>query len=355
MKPAKKQVVYKRKVAVLIIVGVLILIAASGVFFIKNKLNKIQYNNETPLGSTCVETVSDQQDKRLKIDISDLKKVDAVLAPEGSVIGEDNILNILILGTDERTFELSEDARADCIMILSLNFDSGEGKIISLERGMGVVMYGGMFEGKTDLLTHCFRWGGANLMLEEVQEYFKVDVDKYVRFNFNALVKAVDALGGVDIELSELEAFSLNDAAGKYTFDSGNIQTDFKEGMNHLYGPAALLYARTRRFDSDWVRIGRQRNLVQACFDSLKDADVKTLNSLCDEVLPMIETNFSQMEILQLLLKAPKFWGVKLEQLTIPVDRETMGGVETFTGGGAFAPDYELNAEVIHEFLYGTA
>lgn len=340
-----------------------LIIVLAGALFIKSKLDKIQYSD-----GSREQTLADPgipEDEEETIDISDLTLVEDVPTPEGDVLSEDGILNVLLLGTDERSDELSESARSDCMMLLSLNMNDNTGKLISLERGMGVVMLGGMYEGKVDLLTHCFRWGGAELVLKEVQEYFKVDVEKYVRVNFAALAKLVNVIGGVDIDLTYQEAVYLNGVASSasergystqyFLFDEEQPQRDFVEGTNHLYGSAALAYSRIRKIDSDWTRIERQRNVVQACINKAKEMDLLTLNTLCDELLPMVQTNFTQKEIALLLLEVPNFAGVKFDQLTIPVDRDTMGGVARFSGGGAYAPDYELNARVIQEFIYGEA
>ena len=326
----------KKKRKIIISVIILVLIAAvilCAAIFIKSKLDKIQYSDGSV--SASPEEIKEAAEKdSIEIDVSELEKIDAVDAPEGEVRKEEGILNVLLLGTDERSYEFNENARADCIIILSINFDDTSAKLISLERGMGVKMYGGMYEGKIDLLTHCFRWGGAELMLKEVQEYFNLDIDRYVRVNFTALARLVDCLGGIDIELSPMEVCGLNDYSGstrtgcynkdgEYVTYSEHPQPLFEEGVNHMYGPAALAYARMRCIDSDWHRIERQRNVIQACVDSVKDADIKTLNSLCDEILPMIETNITQAEIMKLMLKAPKFLGISFDQLTIPVNRDS--------------------------------
>lgn len=336
------------------VLGFVLCIALVCAVFVKSKLDKIQYSGSR---QTQSENVTEGGLENGALDIS---------TPDMDIIAEKGVLNILLLGTDERSYELSENARADCMMLLSLNMNDHSGKLISLERGMGVVMLDGPYKGGVDLLTHCFRWGGAELVLQEVQEYFKVDVDKYVRVNFSALAKFVNVIGGVDVELTETEAWYLNAvAAGEstggygrmkyYIYDGETPQTDLVPGVNHLYGSAALSYARLRKIDSDWHRIERQRNLVQACITEAKELDIKTLNKLCDEILPMVQTNFTQTEILRLLLEVPNFAGVQFDQLTVPVDRDTMGGIETFTGGGAFLPDYELNARAIQEFIYEDA
>ncbi len=351
----------------LTLVGVLFVVIAGSFLLIHAKLNKIQYSDGV---SGKERTINGDQapqiEDGLEIDISGKESVDSVSAPDVETIAEDNVLNVLILGTDERGYEFSDNARADCIMVLSLNKEDHSIKLISLERGMGVEILDGPYKGKVDLLTHCFHWGGADLMLKEVSSYFKLDIDKYVRVNFSALAKIINILGGIDVELTSVEAWYLNAVKNGestkpyrsmdyYVYEDEPAQEYLKEGTNHLYGSAALAYSRLRRIDSDWQRVERQRNVLQAVSDKAKEMNIKTLNKLCDEILPMVQTNFSSRELLGLIFEAPKFVGKEMDELTVPVDRDTMGGITTFSGGGAFAPDYELNAKVIQEFIYGTA
>ena len=191
-------------------------------------------------------------------------------------------------------------------------------------------------------------------MLKEVQECFNVDVDRYVRINFNALIKVIDAVGGVDLDLTQAEANYINtEEYNVYVGDSGTSVQYVQAGLNHVNGATALCYARCRHIDSDWQRIERQRKLVQAFTDAIKSADLATLNTLCDEILPMIRTNFTQLEIAQLMLKAPGMLGVQFEQMTIPVEG-TYGGMTVMGGRGSFAPDFEENAKILQDFLYGT-
>ena len=151
----------------------------------------------------------------------------------------------------------------------------------------------------------------------------------------------VDLLGGIDVELSYKEASYLNSAG-----------LGLREGVNHLNGEAALAYARLRAIDSDWTRIKRQRTVIQACMNSIKGADVKTLNSLCDAILPYVQTNFTKLEILRLMAQLPNFLGVQFEQMTIPVEG-TYGGMTGLQGRGLFAVDFETNSQILREFLYG--
>ena len=327
-------------IALLIVLLLFVAAAGAAALFINSKLNLIDYSDGKD--NTALPVPEDgAEEEDFAVDLSALEMREPSALPENEARVQDNVLNILILGTDERTVEFSS-ARADAILIMSLNLDDYSAKLVSLERGMGVPILEGKHEGQYDWLTHCFRYGGASLMLKEVQTCFNVDVSHYVRVNFTSVKNIVDLLGGVDVELSYAEAEYLSVGDG----------FDVSAGMNHLNGEAALAYARLRAIDSDRNRIKRQRTVIQACVNNLKQADLLTLNELCDTILPYIQTNFTKLEIVQLMTEASHFLGVQFEQMTIPAEG-TYGGMIGMQGRALFSVDFETNAKILNDFLYG--
>lgn len=322
--------------ALLILLFLILASVVAGALFLKSKLDKIRY---APPVSQTEEDLSPPEEDPFAgedelVDISALEPVEELVVPEGEIAAEEQVLNILLLGTDI-PFDRSDPGRADAIMILSLDMRDRTARLVSLERGMGMPILSGKYKGQRDWLTHLYHYGGADMMLESIRYCFKLDLERYAQVDFAAFQGVIDALGGVDIELSDPEAWALGLPAGR----------------NRLDGAQALSFARLRSIDSDWVRVTRQRRVIQACADGLKDADLAALNRLADAVLPMITTNFTQKELLSLLAKLPAFRGVQLQQMTIPA-KGTYGGMTVMGGRGSFAPDFEKNAKILREFLY---
>ncbi|MDD6394626.1 MAG: LCP family protein, partial [Firmicutes bacterium] len=234
-----------------------------------------------------------------------------VVLPEKNVITDKDVVNILLIGTDERTQEFDSSSRADSIMLMSLNNKTNTIKLVSFERGMNVKIPGR----HDDLLTHTFHYGGSQLLLSTIQTHFNLDVDKYVRVNLMVFKKLIDEVGGVDIVLSEKEAYGLN------TYPNGNtwkLDRTLKVGKNHLNGYEALQYSRLRWIDSDWKRIERQRKVIIAVKENLQDMSLMELNSLAENCLPYVQTNLTSIEFAKLLINAPKYSNGNLEQMTIP-------------------------------------
>ncbi len=261
-------------------------------------------------------------------------------AATGEILKDEDVINILLLGTDERSKNFSDNARADSIMILSLNTRDHKIKLVSIERGIGVPVPGR----NDDWITHTFRYGGAALTMQTVRDCFKVNVNHYIRVNFHMFEEGINAIGGIDLNLTSEEAKYMNHAG---------IQT-VKAGLNHVDGTTALFYARIRKIDSDWKRIERQRTVVQAALNQVMHADVLTINKLADTILPMIQTNLTKGEITKLLLEVPQFLadGVQMDQMTIPT-KDTCWNSVGVDGRKMIAVDFDANAKILNAFFYG--
>ena len=318
--------------------------------YYNSKLDLIQYDD----GSKEIDTSTSYAIDNDELDIADLpdapEDVDAsggIETLEGDIYHDNNVVNILLLGTDERTDEFIENARADAIMVMSLNTKEHTIKLISIERGIGVPVPGR----NDDWITHTFRYGGAALTMQTVRDCFKLDVNRYIRVNFNAFKEGISAIGGIDIELTPAEAEYINNAARQ---DSSKEIQRVSAGQQHLNGATALTYARIRKIDSDWKRIERQRTVIQAAINQVKNSDIFTLNALADAILPMVQTNLTKAEITRLMLEVPAFLseGSKMEQMTIPT-YETCWNSVGVDGRKMIGVDFEANAQILREFFYG--
>lgn len=352
-----------------ILLGVLcvvVVFVGLAVAYVNGKLDLIRYDDGTVDSVGSIDAGEDQD-----LDSSGLEhNTGDMIMPEGSPFQDDNVLNVLLISTDERTdavndadafthlneldgtddtTEFSEDARADSLILASLNIQEDTIKLVSIERATGVPIMLDGYEDQYDWITHTFRYGGARLTMDTVAECLNLDVDHYVRFNFNSFVQIVDAVGGVDIELTETEAAALN---WEIPSNSMLIIGKVHAGLNHLDGYTALQYARLRAIDSDWHRIVRQRTVIQAVLNQIQHASVTELDDLLNTVLPLVQTNFTKSEIAALLVQLPGFLGVQTEQMSLPV--EGTYGVRTgMDNRTMYDPDWQTNSDILKDFLYG--
>ncbi len=352
------------KIAV-IVVGILVVLAAVVTLYVNGKLDLLRYNDGSvsEMGEIGADEDQDLDGTGLTHTEDDMEMV------EGSPFSDDNVLNILLIGTDERTeavndadafthlnqldgtedtTEFSDDARADSMILVSLDIKDHIIRLVSIERGTGVPILLDGYEDQYDWITHTFRYGGAKLTMKTVEQCFGVQVDHFVRINFNSFVQIVDAVGGVDIDITDLEAKALN---WEVPSNSMLIVNHVDPGPNHFDGYTALQYARLRKIDNDWKRIERQRTVIQAVLDQVKSSSVVELDNLLNTVLPLIQTNFTKSEITALLVQLPGFLGCDVQQMSMPLQ----GTYGTRTGMDdrlMYDPDWIVNNKALQDFLY---
>lgn len=362
--PARKKMPRWGKI-LLGVAAVVIVLAGAGALYVNGKLDLLRYNDGSVSQMGTIDASEDQD-----LDGTGLvHNSDEMEMPEGSPFADEDVLNILLIGTDERTeavndadafthlnqldgtedtTEFSDDARADSMILVSLDIKDHVIRLVSIERGTGVPILLDGYEGEYDWITHTFRYGGAKLTMDTVEDCFNVQVDHYVRVNFNSFVQIVDAVGGVDINITDLEAKALN---WEVPSNSMLIVNKVEPGLNHFDGYTALQYARLRKIDNDWKRIERQRTVIQAVLDQVKNASVVELDNLLNTVLPLVQTNFTKSEIAALLVQLPGFLGADVEQLSMPL-QGTYGVRTGMDDRLMYDPDWAVNIKALQDFLY---
>jgi anionic cell wall polymer biosynthesis LytR-Cps2A-Psr (LCP) family protein len=172
-------------------------------------------------------------------------------------------------------------------------------------------------------------------------------------------MKLIDVVGGVDIYLSDREADYINHWYN-YPYATNHVkEMSIRDelhavgvGKNHLNGATAMLYARCRALDNDFGRMKRQRIVMQAIFNQIKDLSIPELNTMLNTMLPLIQTNFSRGELATLVLEVPEIISSDFETMQLP-ESGTFGKMAGMEGRSLFAPDYDRNAADLKSFLYG--
>ena len=286
-------------------------------------------------------------DAVLSFDDMDLDDIDvmenggSIAPPEGGVRENSGVINILLIGSDERENSADGSARADSIMMLSVDSKKNTWKLVSFERGVGVSIP----NRGDDWLTHTYAYGGANLLMTTLREYFKVDISRYVKIDFSLFETAITDIGGVEVEMSAEEADYMNGIAGEQKWTAGAARLD---------GPTALVYARMRKLDSDWKRIERQRAVVQAAANQIATLSLPKLDLLANKLLPRVETNLTNGELWQLLFKMPVLLGKQAQQMTVP-EREETWSISSGLQSSLIGCDFAAEADRLDRFLRGEA
>lgn len=216
--------------------------------------------------------------------------------------------NIALLGIDSRADDYGLGNRSDCIIIASINQETNEVKLISVYRDTYVYVTKSGKE-RLDKITHAYSYGGAQNTLKSLNEALDLNITEFVTVNFDAVIAAVDSLGGVYIDIDSSEVNYINDYIDATSESSGVKSSHITHSGNQkLDGVQAVSYSRVRyTAGGDYKRTERMRTVVEAMLSKAKTLGIGQLNSFADTILPKIRTNISSSEIWGLVPKLASF------------------------------------------------
>ena len=199
--------------------------------------------------------------------------------------------NIALFGVDSRDNSFS-NTRSDCIIIVSINKKTNDVKLTSVYRDTYVNIDGHGL----DKITHAYAYGGPELAMSTLNKNLDLNITEFVTVNFETVKTVVDSIGGITIKVTDAEATQIEglSSGGTYTLD----------------GDQALAYSRIRKIDSDYQRTERMRTVIEAVFDKVKSLGVSELSNFVDTILPLISTNLSSNEIIDMVPSVP-FYSIK--------------------------------------------
>lgn len=267
---------------VLIVIIVIILgIAIAGYSFVHNKLSKMktEYIDKTAIG------ISEEAKDSLK-----------------------GYRNIALLGIDSQADDYGTGNRSDCIIIASINEKTKEVKLLSVYRDTYVYVTENGNK-KLDKITHAYSYGGAQNTLKSLNEALDLNITEYVTVNFDAVIAAVNALNGVEIDITSEELKYINDYIDATSQSSGIKSSHLsKAGRQTVDGVQAVAYSRIRyTAGGDYKRTERMRTVVTAMAKKAKTLSIGQLNKLADEILPRVSKNIENNDIIALIPSALSF------------------------------------------------
>jgi len=267
---------------VLIVIIVIILgIAIAGYSFVHSKLSKMktEYIDKTAIG------ISEEAKDSLK-----------------------GYRNIALLGIDSRADDYGTGNRSDCIIIASINEKTKEVKLLSVYRDTYVYVTENGNK-KLDKITHAYSYGGAQNTLKSLNEALDLNITEYVTVNFDAVIAAVNALNGVEIDITSEELKYINDYIDATSQSSGIKSSHLsKAGRQTVDGVQAVAYSRIRyTAGGDYKRTERMRTVVTAMAKKAKTLNIGQLNKLADEILPRVSKNIENNDIIALIPSALSF------------------------------------------------
>ena len=249
---------------------------------------------------------------------------------------EDHIRNILLIGQDRRPGEAR--ARSDSMIICSINEDTKQIKLCSLMRDLYVPFPGAYSDNR---INAAYAFGGMSLLDQLIREDFGITIDGNVEVDFDGFISAMNLIAPLEIELTDMEAWYLNQGSGWM----------LRTGVNALNAEQLLSYSRMRHVgNGDFERTERQRRVLNTAFNKVKTLSLPELYALADAVLPCITTDLSNAEIINYVY-------------TVAVNRMSIAGnyrlpaegtyyPQMIRGMSVLVPDLSANSALLKEYLY---
>ncbi len=222
-------------------------------------------------------------------------------------------MNILVCGIDTDLNRTSNEmeTNTDVIIVANMDFEKNAATLLQIPRdtcvGEDLVEYG-KINGLYERGTAGNRYGdagiasggnGMKLLINVINDQFKLPIDKYVCIDMEGFRKAVDMLGGVDITITEQMVFETVD-------EEGNPKEIILEpGTHTLDGEMSDLFVRYRDgyITQDIQRIDVQRYFMAALLNKALAAESKDIASLVSAVYPYLTTDLTLGEITSLAFK----------------------------------------------------
>ena len=261
----------------------------------------------------------------------------------------DGVTNILLIGNDSRTN--GEDGRSDAMILVSISAKTGKILMTSVLRDIYVEIpgYG------SNRLNAAYSWGGPELLMKTIEQNFDIPVSRYVLVNFEAFANVVDAVGGIDLELTPDEVIWLNAYLNEYNELRGkefgyDYIYQLEGGMLHLNGAQALAYSRNRYIGMDFGRTERQRKVMEEIIKKLPGTVIKDFGGFVEALCPNLTTNLTFTECYTLLLRAP--FALRYERVSGSLPLENTWWNENIDSMAVLGVDFEANKAYLKENLY---
>lgn len=313
----------KKKRIIIFVIEIIVLLIALGVLFVMSKLSRYQKDPDFNKGGLV------RNKEVAKKDTTDFK-------------------TIALFGLDSRDVKsLGKGNNSDTIIIASINNKTKEVKLASVYRDT----YLQIPDEKFNKANYAYCIGGPEKAVSMLNMNLDLAIEDYVTINFKALIDVIDALGGVEIDVTDGEVLWIN----RYMVETSQITGAqspnlTKAGLHNLTGLQATAYCRIRYIGNDYQRTERQRLVLSKIAEKVKKSDPITLNKIADSVLDDVRSSIEPAEILKLVASAMSY---NLGDNTgFPFTKTTNPSYEPISDA-VYPCGLEYNVSKLHEFLYG--
>lgn len=346
-RPVERPVVRKRKRhifrKILIVLLVLVILFVFAVFLAVSTVNFHSIDDEDNIQLLSFLPASGE----VNMDIS-----------SGGYLNDPKVVNIVLFGEDDK--KDGDFGRTDSIILLSIDNKNNKMKLTSLMRDTWVEIPsqtgGDPSYGK---LNASYAIGGPKLAVQTIEHNFAIDIDRYAVVDFGGFESIVNALGGVDIELTQEEIDYINWQSYKNKQTDTETEITADPGRVKLNGRQALWFARNRGDSGagfsgdDWDRTSRQRKLIEAIVAEVKTSNPIQIVAAVFSGGSTITSNLDKGELMTLVFTSPILLSFDMEDYHLPADGYWVYG-KSYDGQSIISvTDYAGMMSDFKEFVYG--
>ncbi len=293
--------------------------------------------------------------QKIKVDENNINKVMNEKVVENESLK--GYRNIALFGVDSREGDLGKGTRSDTIIIASINEDTGDIKLCSVYRDT----YLNLSNDSYNKCNSAYAKGGPEQAIIMLNMNLDLNITDYVTVGFDGLIDVIDALGGVNVEITEGEIQHLNNYqismvgtttdGQTFTATAGKDYTPVTSaGYQKLNGLQATAFCRIRYIGDDFARAERQRRVLAAVMDEAKKASVSDLNKILNEALPHVATSLDVDEMVDMLSNVTKYRIAGSDGFPFESNRAT--GKVGSKGSCVIPNNLSQNVVLLHQFLF---
>jgi len=317
---------------VLMVVLALFILVLSTVMILLNTIYK--RTNYVPDEKVTVDMTADVMDETLTTfspeEESSIQEEMRITVGELKPEDLEGYYSILLIGADRR--DKSWNGNSDAMILVTIN---NETKTLSLTSFMRD-LYADIEGVGVRKLNHAYAIGAGPKLVETIEKNYGVSIDNYASVDFNDMIAIIDQIGGVDITIKDYELASM----GRVGIDT--------PGLHHLNGQQALAYSRIRyQGRSDFERTQRQRVVLQAIMQTVRQMTLDELNAFVEVISPLLTHNMPSDVFFEQVSLIPTYLQYKVNEMRIPED-----GTYHYSGEIIVPNDINAVIEDLRDKLY---
>ena len=336
----KKRSWKKTLLIVLAVIVLLLALLAVGLWiYMRSMLDLVNQVTQTdPTFVTTENTLDATQDNPGQTESTEESTEPETTWPE--VVSTQNVTTIMLVGQDNQGDESGEEHKlSDSMIMCTINRETKTLTMTSILRDCYVPIpaYAGHKPGQSRINV-CYhlgsQWtgsskGGMEMLALCVEQNFGIPIDHTIEVGFDTFAQVVDLMGGVDIELTELEANYMT-----YGIGYGRVG-EMEPGYQTLNGVQALAYARIRKIDpdGDFSRSNRQQTIIKSLLAKCVKMNLWDLHKLATQILPLITTDMTTDEMTNYIWEfLPMLKDLTIVSQRIPLEKSALDGAWSYKG-----------------------